>query len=73
MAIEDVLMEKMERLRKTRLAVECAKLDPVLEKALAEEGFAEDAEDIVACEERAHEPDMAFEDVLKDLKKRGRI
>ncbi len=35
--------------------------------------LAEDAEDLAAFEERAHEPNLAFEDFLKDLRKRGRI
>ena len=35
--------------------------------------LAEDAEDLAAFVERAHEPNMPFEDVLKDLKKRGKI
>lgn len=33
----------------------------------------EDAEDIAAFEERKSEPDFAFEDVVKDLKRRGKI
>ncbi len=33
----------------------------------------EDVEDLAAFEERASEPDLPFEDVLKDLKKRGKI
>ncbi len=33
----------------------------------------EDAEDLAAFDERADEPDLAFEDVLKDLKKRGKL
>jgi hypothetical protein len=37
------------------------------------QSLAEDAEDLAAFEERAHEPSLLFEDVLKDLKKRGRI
>jgi hypothetical protein len=37
------------------------------------QSLAEDAEDLSAFEERAHEPSLLFEDVLKDLKKRGRI
>jgi len=41
-AIETALAEKLERLAHSRLARECAKLDPVREKQLAEEGFAED-------------------------------
>jgi hypothetical protein len=35
--------------------------------------FAEDAEDIAAFKERAHEPNLSFEDVLRDLKRRGKI
>lgn len=37
------------------------------------QSLAEDAEDLAAFEARAHEPNLAFEAVLKDLKKRGRI
>ncbi len=39
-AIQAVLREKLERVRKRRLAEEAAKLDPNEERALAEEGFA---------------------------------
>ena len=35
--------------------------------------FAEDVEDLAAFDERKKEPDLAFEDVLKDLKKRGKL
>lgn len=35
--------------------------------------LSEDAEDIAAFEERRHEPNLPFEDVLKDLKIRGKI
>lgn len=35
--------------------------------------LAEDAEDLAAFKERAREPDLAFEDVLMDLRKRGKI
>lgn len=41
-AIEEAVSEKLERLERSRLARECEKLDPQLEKALAEEGMAED-------------------------------
>lgn len=37
------------------------------------EALAEDAEDLAAFEERAREPDLAFEDVVRDLKRRGKI
>ena len=35
--------------------------------------LAEDAEDLSAFEDRAQEPNLRFEDVLKDLMQRGRI
>jgi metal-responsive CopG/Arc/MetJ family transcriptional regulator len=41
-AIEEALDEKLSRLQHSRLARECAKLDPVFEKTLAEEGLSED-------------------------------
>ena len=33
----------------------------------------EDAEDLAAFDERAREPNLAFETVLKDLRKRGKL
>jgi len=41
-AIEEAVTEKLARLERSRLARECAKLDPAFEKALAEEGLSED-------------------------------
>ena len=41
-AIQEAVDEKIERLERNRLAEECAKLDPVFEKAMAEEGLNED-------------------------------
>lgn len=38
-AIETALQEKLARLDRTRLARECAQLDPQEERALAEEGL----------------------------------
>jgi len=35
--------------------------------------LAEDAEDLAAFEERATEPDLPFESMVKDLKQRGKI
>jgi len=35
--------------------------------------LAEDAEDLAAFEERAHEPDLCFEDVVRELKRSGTI
>jgi plasmid stability protein len=34
--------------------------------------LAEDAVDLAAFEDRVHEPTVAFEDVLRDLKRRGK-
>jgi metal-responsive CopG/Arc/MetJ family transcriptional regulator len=39
-AIEEAVKEKLERLDRSRLARECAKLDPAFEKALADEGLS---------------------------------
>ena len=39
-AVQSAVQEKITRLDKTRLAQECAKLDPMEEQALAEEGLA---------------------------------
>ena len=41
-AIQEAVEEKLARLDRSRLAQECAKLDPAFEKALAEEGLSED-------------------------------
>ena len=38
-AIQQAVVEKLDRLEKGRLALECAKLDPEFEQNLAEEGF----------------------------------
>lgn len=43
-AIEMALVEKLKRLDRSRLARECAKLDPCEEKALAEEGLDQELE-----------------------------
>ena len=42
-AIEEAVADKLARFEKSRLAQECAKLDPAFEKALAEEGLSEDS------------------------------
>ncbi len=41
-AIEVAVREKLARFEGSRLARECAKLDPDFEKALAEEGLSEE-------------------------------
>ena len=39
-AIQEAVAEKISRLDRSRLARECAKVDPAFEKALAEEGHS---------------------------------
>ena len=40
--IQEAIREKLERLDRSRLARECAKLDEQFEKSLAEEGMSEE-------------------------------
>ncbi|MDX1415304.1 MAG: hypothetical protein R3293_14000 [Candidatus Promineifilaceae bacterium] len=58
------------------LRIKSAELDRSVSELVNEAvrlSLAEDAEDLAAFEERAHEPDLRFEDVVKDLKERGEI
>jgi len=41
-AIQKAVEEKLSKMKRTRLAKECAKLDRVFERAMAEEGLTED-------------------------------
>ena len=41
-AIQEAVKEKLQKLKKSRLAEECLKLVPSFEKAMAEEGISED-------------------------------
>jgi metal-responsive CopG/Arc/MetJ family transcriptional regulator len=44
-AIQEAVTEKLNRMEKSRLAQECAKLDPKFEQSLAEEGFVSELEE----------------------------
>ena len=44
-AIQEAVADKLARLGKSRLARECAKLDPDFEQSLAEEGFSVEMEE----------------------------
>jgi len=44
-AIQEAIQEKLSRINRSRLARECAKLDPAVEKAIAEEGFSREIEE----------------------------
>ena len=39
-AVQTAVREKIARIKRRRLAEECAKLDPAMEKSLAEEGMS---------------------------------
>ena len=41
-AIQEAIKEKLSRVNRSRLARECAKLDPAVERAIAEEGFSQE-------------------------------
>lgn len=43
-AIQAAVAEKLARMGRGRLAAECARLDPVFERALAEEGLGREIE-----------------------------
>ena len=44
-AIQEAVAEKLKRMEKSRLAQECAKLDPEFEQSLAEEGFTSELDE----------------------------
>lgn len=44
-AIQEAVGEKLQRLKRTRLIAESAKLNPSFESELAEEGFVEDVKE----------------------------
>lgn len=41
-AIQNAIMEKLDRMEHNRLAVECAKLDPAFEQKLADEALSDE-------------------------------
>lgn len=41
-AVQEAVSEKLQRIKRTRLAVESGKLNPQFERELAEDGLAED-------------------------------
>jgi hypothetical protein len=58
------------------LRVKAAQTDRSLSElvnAAVRRTLAEDAEDLAAFDARAKEPNLAFEHVLKDLKRRGKL
>ena len=44
-AIQEAVADKLKRFERTRLAQECAKLDPEYEQNIAEEGFSREIDE----------------------------
>jgi len=58
------------------LRIKAAETDQPISKIVNDAlrlSLAEDVEDLAAFEERAREPNLSFEAVLKDLRKRGKL
>lgn len=71
-SIEYVDWEKAKRMKFPKLKPS-TRTDSDLVTETARSGLAEDAEDLAAFEKREEEPNLRFEDVLEDLKQRGKI
>lgn len=58
------------------LRLKAAQTDSTISEIVSraiQRSLSEDAEDSAAFDERAHEPDLPFEKVLKNMKKRGLV
>jgi hypothetical protein len=58
------------------LRVKAAELDRSISdlvNAAVREALSDDAEDLSAFRDRASEPTLAFEDLIRDLKRRGQL
>jgi plasmid stability protein len=62
----------LHRALRIKAAQEDRSLSELVNEALRF-SLSEDAEDLSAFEDRAAEPNLAFEKVLKDLRRRGKI
>ena len=63
---------KIHKVLKVKAAVTSRSLSEIVDSAIRHE-LAEDEEDLRVFEERAEEPTISFEKVLKDLKADGKI
>jgi hypothetical protein len=66
------LDEKLHRALRRKAAQTDSSVSKLVNDAVRE-ALAEDAEDLAVFEERAQEPRLLFEDVLKDMKRRGSL
>ena len=65
-AIRDAVSEKLARMKRSRLSMECAKLDPKFEKAMACLLYTSDAADDLLC------VDLGGRRIIKKKKKKTR-
>ena len=63
---------EIHRALKIKAATTSQSISEIIDAAIRLELY-EDEEDLRAFEERKNEPGMAFEDVLKELKRNGKI
>jgi hypothetical protein len=63
---------ELHRALRMKAAQTCSSISEIVNHAV-KLLLAEDTEDLAAFNERAKEPLFSFEDVLKELKRRGRI
>lgn len=64
--------EAIHRLLKLKAAETEQSISDLVNKAVRL-SLAEDADDLAAIDERSSEPDLPFERVVKDLRKRGKL
>ena len=62
----------LHRALRVKAAVTDRSLSEIVNTAIRQ-SLAEDAEDLTAFVERAEEPNLAFEVVLKDMRRRGKL
>jgi hypothetical protein len=63
---------ELHRALRMKAAETCSSISEIVNHAV-KLLLAEDTEDLAAFDERAKEPLFSFEDVLKELKRKGRI
>ena len=64
--------EALHRLLRLKAAEMDRSISELVNDAV-KQSLAEDAEDLAAFDERASEPDLPFERVIKELRKRGKL
>ena len=62
----------LHRALRVKAAVTEQSLSAIVNAAV-QQSLAEDAEDLAAFKDRADEPNLAFDAVLKDLRQRGKL